>query len=93
MKKFILAAAVMMVSLGAFAGNDEHGDKYCGKLRDGKIVVMHDGDVITSDVTLTDGSIVKPDGSVVMKDGSKMMLNDGECINKDGSTTIKIQPK
>ena len=92
MKKFILAVAVMAVSLGAFAG-DEHGDKYCGKLRDGKIVVMQDGNVITSDVTLTDGTIVKPDGSVIMKDGSKMMLNDGECINKDGSTTIKTQPK
>jgi len=92
MKKFILAVAVMAVSLGAFAG-DDHGDKYCGKLRDGKVVVMHDGNVLTSDATLADGSIVKPDGNVVMKDGSKMMLNDGECINSDGTTTIKTQPK
>lgn len=92
MKKMILAAAVMMISMGAFAG-DDHGDKYCGKLKDGKVVVMYEGHVLTSDAVLADGTIVKPDASVVMKDGSKMMLNDGECINKDGSTTIKTQPK
>ena len=88
MKRIILAVAVMALSFNSIAG-DEHGDKYCAKMKDGKMVVMHNGMAITSEAKLNDGSVVQSDGTVVMKDGSKMTLNDGQCISKDGSTTVK----
>lgn len=59
-------------------------DKYCAKLKDGKIVVMHKGMQVQSDVTLTDGSLIKADGSLITKDGIKRFMRDGECVTSDG---------
>ena len=59
-------------------------DKYCAKLKDGKLVVVHDGAVIPADVKLGDGSVIQPDGAVIDKDGAKRFLQDGECIDKSG---------
>ena len=88
MKKTILAFAIMTFSLSSIAGNGDKGDQYCAENRNGKIVVVYKGNIITTDVTLIDGTIIKTNGVVMMKDGSKMVLNDGQCINKDGSTTV-----
>ena len=95
MKTRILAAAFALMSAGAFAGaaNNDHGDKYCAKMKDGKMVVMHKGSPITADATLDNGATVKPDGTVLMKDGTNMILSDGECINKDGSSIKKNTDK
>jgi len=91
MKKLILSIGLFALSLGAMAG--EHGDKYCAKMRDGRMVLMHKGDVVTSSVTLDNGTIVKSDGTVVMKNGTTMMLKEGECIHKDGTMMMKDKKK
>src|SRR5579884_1316601 len=89
MKKMILSAAVCMLALSATAGDDkpkksEHGDKYCAKMKDGKMTIMHEGKAISKHVTLEDGSGIDPDGTITAKDGSKTMLGEGECISKEG---------
>lgn len=91
MKKLILTGFIAVMSFGTFSGNpaNDHGDKYCAKLKDGKMVVMHKGSPITVDVRLENGATVKTDGTVLMKDGTNLILSDGECIHKDGTTNMK----
>ena len=59
-------------------------DKYCAKLKDGIIVVIHNDTEIKANVKLNDGSVVQPDGGIIDKDGAKRFLKDGECIDKSG---------
>lgn len=91
MKTLILTAAMALMSVGSFAGNpvNNDGDKYCAKMKDGKMVIVHKGNPLTSEATLNNGAIVKPDGTVMMKDGTTVMLSDGECIHHDGTTETK----
>jgi hypothetical protein len=72
-----------------YAERKMHGDKYCAKLQDGRMVVMHDGAVLNADVTLSNGTQVKTDGTVIYKDGTRSMLREGECVNKDGKPDSK----
>jgi hypothetical protein len=90
MKKIAILLAAAAFSFNVMAGNPgddkdkSHGDKYCAKKKDGKVVVMHKGDPITSNVTLDDGRIIKPDGAIVEKDGSWAMIKEGQCFSKSG---------
>ncbi|HEY1040847.1 MAG TPA: DUF6799 domain-containing protein [Bacteroidia bacterium] len=65
----------------------DNSDKYCAKLTDGKLVVVHNGTTINAEVKLSDGSKVYPDGSIIDKDGAKRFLQNGECIDKNGKMT------
>lgn len=84
MKKLMLIAACAF-SVMVFAGNDlNHPDKYCAHMKDGRLVVMHEGKALTSDVTLSNGTVVKMDGTVIKKDGTRTMLKEWECVDLDG---------
>ncbi len=80
----LIAATIFTIS--SFADNG-HGDKYCAKMKDGLKVIMHKGDLLASEITLTDGSRLKTDGTVVKKDGTTWVLKDGDCVEKDGSAS------
>lgn len=84
----MLLAAFTAASLIVCADDDpkanKHGDKYCTKMKDGVLKVMHEGKAITMDVKLADGSTIKPDGMLMKKDGSSMMLKEGQCIDMNG---------
>ena len=90
-----------LFSLHVMAGEGkekDHPEKYCAKLKDGKLVVMHRGAVLNSDVTLANGTVVKTDGTIVKKDGSTLMLKENDCIDKAGkvaeeNTNKKSNPK
>lgn len=95
-----MRALIVILSVFAFTLNavtvsaddnttTENGDKYCAKMKDGMLKVIHEGTFITSDVTLGDGTIIKTDATVVKKDGSKISLKEGECIGKDGVAPVK----
>lgn len=59
-------------------------DQYCAKMRDGKLVVMFQGNILAADVFLKNGTTVKPDGTIITKDGVRTNLKEGECIGADG---------
>jgi hypothetical protein len=82
---FVLGLALSL-STGYMIKQD---DRYCGKMVDGRMTVVHNGETITSDVKLDDGSFLKPDGNIVHPDGSSDTLKDGECIGKDGMPAEK----
>lgn len=94
MKTFLLALIISLFTLqGVFSWNNPTpDDQYCAKLRDGKLIMMHDGAIMTGDVTLENGTQIKIDGSVVKPDGETIVLKDGECIDKKGITEEK-KPK
>lgn len=83
MKLFIAAIAMWgAFELSAVEPN-QTDDKYCAKLVDGKMVVVNNGEQLTTDVKLADGTILHPDGNMVKLDGRTSMLKEGECIRKD----------
>ena len=85
MKTFFVTA-VSLLSLGAVAGNDTRtdDDKYCAEMKDNRLVVVHEGNVITRDVTMSDGTQLLIDGTIVSKDGSRVMLRTGQCMDSNG---------
>jgi hypothetical protein len=95
MKKIIWATITLVLSLNIIAQNNDksYGTSYCAKMKDGIIVVIYEGNPITSDILLDNGAIIKPDGAIITKDGNRIKLKDGECINQDGTIPTKEKIK
>jgi hypothetical protein len=79
----VIVILICLLRLTGYVGY-RGDDNYCAKLRDGKLVMMHDGEVMTADVTLQNGTQIKTDGSIIKQDGGTIVLKDGECVNKKG---------
>lgn len=62
----------------------DNPDLYCAKMRDGKLIVIHDGKELTTDMFLKNGSTIKPDGTVITREGVRTNLKEGECIDGNG---------
>lgn len=88
MKKIITSVLVAMLAAGTIAAviaiPEDHPDKYCAKMKDGKKVVMYQGSVLTMETALNDGSRIQPDGTIIKNNGNRTTLKTGECVNKDG---------
>lgn len=85
MKTIITLVIASTLSFSAMAGNgDDHRDKYCVKMRDGKRVVMYQGGTLASEVTLKNGYKITIDGTVVKTNGTRYVMSEGECIDRDG---------
>jgi len=84
-KTGILFLAAAVIAVAAIGGGPGHPEKYCAKLKDGKLVVMHRGMEMTAEAVLGNGTRVMTDGTVVKKDGSRQLLKVGECVDKDGN--------
>lgn len=87
---FVWLAVVGIVSLFAnfdtiarYIGDSED-HTFCAKMVDGKLIVLFDGNILTSEITLDNGTRVKTDGTVVSKDGGRLVLKEGECIEQNG---------
>lgn len=66
----------------------DNPNQYCAKMKDGKLVVMHDGKPITGDIFLKNGTTIKPDGTVITKEGVRSVLKEGSCIDADGKIDV-----
>lgn len=77
-------AFVSISNANEYAATKLHSDMYCAKMKDGRMVVMHDGTALNTDITLAGGTQVKTDGTVIYKDGTRAMLREGECMDKNG---------
>lgn len=98
MKKIALMIAVLVLTLSVSAQDKtekmgkkgdkmmDHKMKDCVMMENGKMVVMKEGKVsdMSSDMTMSNGTVVSSDGKVMMKDGSTKMLKDGESVYMDG---------
>ncbi len=91
----LIACSMLMLSAKIEDGNHrskDHPNKYCAQMKDGQLVVMHEGAALMADVTLSNGSTIKPDGTILKKDGTTMTMKEGECADKDGKV-MKEKPK
>ncbi len=92
MKKIItLLSFCLCAGIAIFAAIDEPrdpkkkaADKYCAQMKDGLLRVVHDGQVLTQDVILENGTKIKVDGTIIRKDGTQYVLKEGECVNVEG---------
>lgn len=88
MKIIIILIIALIFSINVVADNpNNHPDTYCAKIKDGKKVIMHDGYILISEVTLSNGTKIQTDGTIIKKDGTKATLKEGECISKEGVMT------
>lgn len=99
MRKIVLLMTAVMLATAGMAGHDDgkkkkkkDPDKYCAQLKDGVIKVVHDGQELTSDITLDNGTRIRTDGTVVKKDGTVTVLKEGQCIDVNGKPDDLMPP-
>ena len=63
-----------------------HTMKDCVMMKVGKMTTMMGGktSLMTKDMTMKNGTMVKTNGTVQMKNGKSMMLKDGDCVYMNG---------
>ena len=110
MKKFALLLTLLVLTAGTFAQQTKTKEKTtnptskskskmqdCVMMEDGKMMVMKKGKMheLSTDTTLSNGTMVMMDGTVKMKNGKSVMLKDGNCIYMNGKvdTTMKHKMK
>lgn len=61
-------------------------ERYCAKLKDGRVVMVSGQREIFNDITLSNGTKIKTEGPVVeKKDGTTKTLKEGECVDAQGN--------
>jgi hypothetical protein len=90
----LISAGILFFNLSAnnILLSKEHSNKYCAKMMNGKLTVMHEGKEVTRIAVLTNGTKIEPDGTITKKDGTKLTLKVGECMDTDGKI-MKENPK
>jgi hypothetical protein len=96
MKKLMILALAFVCTAGVVSAQDTSGHKMhkmgdhkmkdCVMMKDGKVMVMKDGQKseLTDDMTLSNGTTVMKDGTVKTSDGKTMMLKNGDWVGMDG---------
>jgi hypothetical protein len=87
MKALLIFYSICLTVSSFFLETPVKTEKYCAAMRDGVMVLLKDGMVVTSDVTLNDSLKITTDCFVIKKDGSKTNLREGECIIADEKKT------
>jgi hypothetical protein len=69
-------------------GNKDQGDSsktYCFYTKgDGKMGVKEGDRDVTTDVKLSNGTVIKSDGTIMKSDGTKRTLKQNECVDANG---------
>ena len=81
---FVIAAAILTLN----AVEDlpiQYENNYCAVMEDGILSITHEGSKMGSDVTLSNGTMIKLTGEVILKSGSKLVLKPGDCVDNEGN--------
>ena len=86
MKKLFVFLVISLIGTGAFAQMGQMKMKNGVMMKNGKMMVMKNNKAMpmTSNMTMSNGTMVMTDGMVKMKNGKTMMLKNGECVYMDG---------
>ena len=97
MKNLVIAAGafMLMLNIDLNAGPDPtvpaNENTYCAEMKDDKLVVMRDGEVLTNDIIFENGVELKTDGRVIYPNGLKATMKAGECVDKTGLISAPAQ--
>jgi hypothetical protein len=87
MKTLIKTLVVTVIGL-SFISTGFAGDKTkdCVHMKDGKMMMMKDGQdmAMDKDMTMENGAKVMTDGTVIKKNGKKKTMKDGDMMTMDG---------
>lgn len=79
---------MLMLNVDLNAGSDPvlptNENTYCAELKNDKLVIMRDGEVLTNDIVFENGVELKTDGRVIYPNGLKATMKVGECVDKSG---------
>jgi hypothetical protein len=86
MKKLVLLVMTLFLTSGMLLAQDIAVDsEYCILLNEKVYHYQKDGvSLLSEDLTLIDGTVVKPDGKLKLENGKTAKLEDGECIGMSG---------
>jgi|ERR1035437_9027835 hypothetical protein len=102
MKRYVVALAALLMVTGYALAADMSAQSDPGMANQNLItkdyVVMNDGVMMVvkngmkmmmdTDMTMTNGTIVKKTGTYTLKDGTKMILREGDKMDLDGNMII-----
>lgn len=97
MKNIVIAAGafMLMLNIELNAGPDParptNDNTYCAEMKGDKLVVIRDGEVLTSDIIFENGVELKTDGRVIYPNGLKATMKVGECVDKTGLISAPSQ--
>lgn len=95
MKKLCITAAAFVLALSATAGggggSSSKEEKYCAEFnkKTGMLEVFYQDKLVTTDMKLEDGTIIKPNGIILYTDGTQTYLSENQCIAIDGRMVDK----
>ena len=91
----VFAMVILVNAQTASQPENKMMKKDCIMMKDGKVWQTKDGNTseLTTDVTLSNGTVVSADGNVKTKDGKTTMLKDGDCVWMDGKMTHMAMKK
>ncbi len=90
MKHLVIAAGafMLMLNIDLNAGTEPvrpvNENTYCAEMKNDKLVIMRDGEVLTHDIVFENGVELKSDGRVIYPNGLKATMKAGECVDKSG---------
>lgn len=90
MKNLAIAVGAFMLMLnidlsaGSYPGLPTNENTYCAEMKNDKLVIMRDGEVLMEDIVFENGVELKTDGRVIYPNGLKASMKAGECVDKTG---------
>ena len=85
--RIVAIAAVSFIAMFALIAHAPASGMDGVVMQDGKMMMMKDGkptSPMTTDVTMSDGTIVTTDGTVKRKDGTETRMRNGQMMMMDG---------
>ncbi|HMG14017.1 MAG TPA: DUF6799 domain-containing protein [Saprospiraceae bacterium] len=58
--------------------------QYCAVMKDGVSSIQSNGNSLSTDITLQNGTIIRTDGSLTPLKGERYMIKSGECVDSTG---------
>ena len=92
MKPLIIVVGISLMTFNAIDESmirqTNQKNNYCLEVRDGVSLVVYQGNALSGNTTLANGTLIKVDGTIIKKDGTKIVLGVNECADEEGNRMI-----
>ncbi|HMG14009.1 MAG TPA: DUF6799 domain-containing protein [Saprospiraceae bacterium] len=88
MKKIIGAIFIFWLFSASAFSQQMDNNAYCAIVKNGKVKVQSAGKILSQDVKLANGTLIKTNGAIIQSDGTHLILKTGECVDTTGNKLI-----